>query len=598
MKNVLRLFVFTIALLVSSFGFTQENPGKFVYKSQAGKTIAPVLEEGTTVLVRLNLKEADVDKVADYIEKFVEYVTPKLRMDKDEADAMLETFKEAADENVKKAKDIIGGLIKANADEVFIIFNANDMNEMNNPVFLVPVGNKTKEETDAIRKSAAKLDNMKLTFVRHGFIWAIPTYPWNEDKVWDYVGKRFAKLDPKPFPGVDEAFLEFEKERTSAQLIVMLPESTEETFEMARIKEEDLERMARYNPEGMTEIMKNMIEPQAEIFDALLEGYRWGGIGLSLEKPGATLIVQMKDDKTAKALYQGTKEILDPFKRMMALTMSEEHGMMAFAVAPMAMIFLGDGAMQEIDGEPKDGRITLKIDESNSEKLLASLDEQFKILKEQADVLKKKSRCRNNLKELVLAFHNYHDTHSNLPPAYTVDDEGKPLHSWRVLILPFLEEQELYEKIKLDEPWDSEHNKQFHSKMPEVFQCIDRVEAEIAAGKKVDPSLTDYVLITGKDAVFDKDKEPSFADITDGLSNTLGIVEAKTPVCWMAPLDITQEDAEKGINKSPKGIGSVHEGGANGSRLDGSVFFMKDSMKKETIKGGVSRSGGESVELY
>jgi len=77
----------------------------------------------------------------------------------------------------------------------------------------------------------------------------------------------------------------------------------------------------------------------------------------------------------------------------------------------------------------------------------------------------RRMQCSSYSKGILLAFHNYSDTHGALPPLYTVDDEGKPLHSWRVLILPFLEQQDLYNQIRLDEPWDSEYNKQFHDRM-------------------------------------------------------------------------------------------------------------------------------------
>ena len=89
----------------------------------------------------------------------------------------------------------------------------------------------------------------------------------------------------------------------------------------------------------------------------------------------------------------------------------------------------------------------------------------------QAREAARKMQCSSYSKGILLAFHNYSDTHGALPPLYTVDDEGKPLHSWRVLILPFLDQQDLYNQIRLDEPWDSEYNKQFHDRMFYYYQC-------------------------------------------------------------------------------------------------------------------------------
>ncbi|MHB9078993.1 MAG: DUF1559 family PulG-like putative transporter [Pirellulaceae bacterium] len=65
----------------------------------------------------------------------------------------------------------------------------------------------------------------------------------------------------------------------------------------------------------------------------------------------------------------------------------------------------------------------------------------------------------------------YQHEHGTLPPAYTVNAEGQPLHSWRVLLLPYLGQQELYGKLRLDEPWDSEHNRQFQDAAPNIYQC-------------------------------------------------------------------------------------------------------------------------------
>src|SRR6056297_1698819 len=83
----------------------------------------------------------------------------------------------------------------------------------------------------------------------------------------------------------------------------------------------------------------------------------------------------------------------------------------------------------------------------------------------------RRSACKNNLKQIGLALHNYHDTYGSLPPAYTVDEQGRKLHSWRTLILPFLEEQALYEQIDLSQPWDSPANAAAFETIPIVYRC-------------------------------------------------------------------------------------------------------------------------------
>jgi hypothetical protein len=178
-----------------------------------------------------------------------------------------------------------------------------------------------------------------------------------------------------------------------------------------------------------------------------------------------------------------------------------------------------------------------------------------------------------------------------LPPTFSVDKNGKPLHSWRVLILPYLEHAALYDSIRLDEPWDSEFNKQFHDKMPQVFKC--------PVSTKGNPkSDTVYSMVVGEKALGRTDgKGLEFNKITDGMSNTIGIVERATPVCWMSPEDVKFDDAIKGINKIPEGIGSEHDKGAVFGFLDGSVRFLSQNIDLKVLEALLTIAGGESAAV-
>ena len=200
-----------------------------------------------------------------------------------------------------------------------------------------------------------------------------------------------------------------------------------------------------------------------------------------------------------------------------------------------------------------------------------------------------RSQCSNLIRQLVLSFHNYHDINGKFPPPFTVDADGKPLHSWRILVLPYLEQNELYKQIRLDEPWDSEHNKQFHDKMPWVFKC----STNTLGNPQRD---TVYCMVVGKDMIGVPDgKGIRVVQITDGTSNTMLIAERKTPVCWMEPVDILQEHAYLGVNKHEFGIGSEHSGGANTGFADGSSRFIKDDIDLKILKAILTKAGGESV---
>ena len=228
----------------------------------------------------------------------------------------------------------------------------------------------------------------------------------------------------------------------------------------------------------------------------------------------------------------------------------------------------------------------------------------------------RRMQCCSHMKGLTLAFHNYHDVYGSFPPAYTVDKNGKPLHSWRVLILPFMEGQALYEKIRLDEPWDSEHNRQFHD-MQEVYKTIrpmtpmnseqicastvahlgcpssfKNILAPLKNRKTFQAGNCNYSVVIGKETIFPGSKSTSFRDITDGTSNTILIVERIIPICWMDPNNEIQFDiACEGINRHLLGIGSEHPGGAYVGFADGSIHFLSQS-----ADGSIHSSFGETFE--
>ena len=158
--------------------------------------------------------------------------------------------------------------------------------------------------------------------------------------------------------------------------------------------------------------------------------------------------------------------------------------------------------------------------------------------------------------------HNYQQQYNCFPPAFIPDKNGKPMHSWRVLILPYLEEEDLYAQYRFNEPWDSPHNKALAAQMPGSIV----VRASGSAGTK-----TSYAMLVGPHAISDGPTGRAVRDIKDGLSNTIMVVEAAdADINWMEPRDI---DAEKmrfhtssGRKRTPRHgseISSHHSGGAN-----------------------------------
>ncbi len=194
----------------------------------------------------------------------------------------------------------------------------------------------------------------------------------------------------------------------------------------------------------------------------------------------------------------------------------------------------------------------------------------------------RRAQCVNNLKQMGLAMHNYASANDRFPPAAIVDSNGKPLLSWRVAILPFIEQQALYEQFKLDEPWDSPNNIKLLDKLPKVFIC----PSEIAGGPPA--TTTHYEAIVGPGAAFEGTEGLPIKAFTDGTSNTILVVEAKTAVPWTKPDDVP-------IDELPATLGSKHPGGINVLFADGSVRFIKTNVSEAVLKAMATRAGGEVI---
>jgi prepilin-type processing-associated H-X9-DG protein len=195
----------------------------------------------------------------------------------------------------------------------------------------------------------------------------------------------------------------------------------------------------------------------------------------------------------------------------------------------------------------------------------------------------RRAQCTNNLKQIMLAMHN-HLAANNAFPRDITDKDGKPLLSWRVAILPYIEQAELYNKFKLDEPWDSPHNKELLKEMPTTFQCPSRAKPE--------PFTTAYRGFVGPAAIFETGQDIGLASVTDGTSNTIAVAEASEAVPWSKPADLPFDQQAK---PSLYGAGSSHPGGFNCGFADGSVRFIKNSIDKSVFKALITRNGGEVI---
>ena len=187
--------------------------------------------------------------------------------------------------------------------------------------------------------------------------------------------------------------------------------------------------------------------------------------------------------------------------------------------------------------------------------------------------------CVNNLKQIELALLNYESARKQFPPAYTTDASGKPLHSWRTLILPYMEGNNVYKKLKLNEPWNSPHNLAIFKNTPmEIYQC--------PADDQGDATRTNYVMIVGPKCVSDGPHSCGFKKLRPkGSSNTGHVIETTLPIKWYEPKDLKAEEISFKINdpNSP-GIGSKHPGYVVYSLCDASVLLLREEVPPEKIR--------------
>ncbi|HEY4263612.1 MAG TPA: DUF1559 domain-containing protein [Schlesneria sp.] len=195
----------------------------------------------------------------------------------------------------------------------------------------------------------------------------------------------------------------------------------------------------------------------------------------------------------------------------------------------------------------------------------------------------RRTQCKNNLKQIGMALHQYHDTYGTFPPAYTVGADGRRLHSWRTLILPYLDQIELYKQIDLSKPWDDQVNTEFAKTDLYVYHCPSTPEPF---------TNTSYMVIVGAGTCFPGATSKSISEITDGTSNTVMVVEVESQksVPWMSPADVDEKFL---IDVGPNSTTS-HAGGLYALFVDGSVRFLSHKLGQITRHALVTADGGDT----
>ncbi|MDO5552460.1 MAG: DUF1559 domain-containing protein [Planctomycetia bacterium] len=233
--------------------------------------------------------------------------------------------------------------------------------------------------------------------------------------------------------------------------------------------------------------------------------------------------------------------------------------------------------------------------------------------------------CNVRMQKIVLAMQMYLCDHGTLPPAYTLDENGNRLHSWRTLLLPYLGEQELYDKIHLDEPWDSEYNRQFHTVDVRVYKCpaLAKESADEALGEEltlpsIRPGDTSYAVVMGPNSLFDasgQGKDPVKLEQTESAKRVYTmalLVEQIDSVCWMKPdngiseghalrginlLDTEEDNNDRSEEEFIHGLASFHKGGVNIALAGGAILFVPENIAYQELSHFVLGTEMESRDV-
>jgi hypothetical protein len=361
------------------------------------------------------------------------------------------------------------------------------------------------------------------------------------------VLKRLRGLEPEPRPEVEQAFAG--AGGGVAQLALV------STTDARRVVEEVMPALPPQVGGGSVKV--------------LTRGLRWGAARLDV-KPRLNLRVtlQAADEAAAKEVHGLAGKALEALRQAGAGRGLRDFDQLAELLTPR---LAGDRLVLELDGQTLAAR-------------LAPLLTQVMRAAERAEAI-------NNLKQIGIALHLHLDAKRSFPAAASYDKQGKPLLSWRVHLLPYLEQGTLYKEFHLDEPWDSDHNKKLITRMPRAY-------ATPGSRKLAAEGKTTVLGVSGKDAMFPPGgigpdhRGLRIADVLDGTSNTIFAVDAddEHAAVWTRPEDLPADP------KDPlKGLGFRYGDGFLALLVDGSVRFVSKAVPGDTLNAFFTRNGGEVV---
>ena len=566
---------------------------------QVQKILTPVeslISKNTFVLGYVDVKAIDVDKTVANWKQLLTDLFAKMAQDPENAsilaqadidvDAILAEYFKAIDDSLPMGKMAIDGVLQTGLTGVYVLANSRTM--MMAPVRIVLNFDNPDGPDNLIQVMSMLMPDFDTEFL---------------EMMYHIEKKGNMVIVSIPLP---DSGLDMENPADKARLQRMFDEITPEANPaiaagLERVKGAPFQVVFAPDSairETITTALAMAPEPANKFGGkTLTDGFLFVSVGLDPMKQIFALIIQSASPEAAQKLYDTVLEAVDEtFDKMkadladlgddpFALAMGEQMEQMIASYTAMLKALL-----PQVNGSRLQLIINKQFIESRSE-VLSAVGAMLLPAVQAAREAARRMQCANNMKQIGIAIHNFNDSQRYLPPVMTADADGKPLHSWRVLLLPYVEELALYQQIRLDEPWDSEHNKQFHNRVPRIYQCPSATDDMTG--------MTSYSVVVGKECLFNEpNAKKSFVDIPDGTSNTIAVVERNTPVCWMDPTqEITFEEACEGVNVSADGLGSNHTMGMNALFFDGSVQFVSNMVPPAILRALFTCAGGESVAL-
>lgn len=227
----------------------------------------------------------------------------------------------------------------------------------------------------------------------------------------------------------------------------------------------------------------------------------------------------------------------------------------------------------KVTAKGKQVRVSAKV-KLDFTKLQPVIDESYLTIKRMA--------AGDNMRVVSTGFHNFFEANKKLPVSVYVSDSGKK-YSWRIAILPHIGEQALYDQYRFDEEWDSPHNRQVTSRMPDFFRSdVDDKQS----------TKTSWMLLTGPGGAADGGLTLEYISNRDGTSQTIMAVESNQQVHWAKPEDLAVDPE----NPFPK-LGGYHKGGFHAAFVDASVRFLDENIPEVTLRELFTINGGEEIDM-